>query len=227
MRPAIHVINASSRTDTGITETIAASLAWADLPALPRVDCVTLADGPRGITTARDSDEAAPAVLRFVAARAAEASSLGFVIACFSDPGVHAARGLTAKPVVGIGEAGFAAALALGETVGTIGVAAGRGAKSRRLARHMGVADRVAGHRGLGLDYGQLQDPDLVRDRLIEAGRTLRDEDEANVLLFAGAGFGRWVAPLEDAIGLPVVDPTQAAYGVVLAQAMQTGGVRS
>lgn len=223
MRRAVHVINASSRTDTGITEMLAESLAWADLPGLPKVDCVTLPDGPNGISTARDSDEAAPAVLRFVETRAKDPASAGFVVACFSDPGVHAARGLTAKPVVGIGEAGFAAAVALAETIGTIGVAAGRGAKSLRLARHVGIAARVAGHRGLGLDYGELRDPARVLARLIEAGRSLRDEDEVGVLLFAGAGLGRYVAPLEDAVGLPVVDPTQAAYGIVLAQAMAGG----
>lgn len=221
MSRIIHVINASSRTDTGITEDLARSLAWSRVPGLPAFNCLTLADGPRGISSARDSDDAAPAVLRFIEREAARAEVAGFVVACFSDPGVFAARGLTGKPVVGIGEAGFSAALAMGETIGTIGVAAGNGAKSMRLARHMGVAARVAGHRGLGLDYGELQDPSLVTARLIEAGEALRDEEGAGALLFAGAGLARYVSPLEQAVGLPVVDPTQAAAGVVLAQVMQ------
>lgn len=226
MRKIIHVINASSRTDTGITEDLARSLAWADVPGLPVFDCLTLEDGPRGISTARDSDDASPAVLRFIEREARRDEVAGFVVACFSDPGVFAARGLTGKPVVGIGEAGFFAALSMGETIGTIGVAAGKGQKSMRLARHMGVAARIAGHRGMGLDYGQLQDPALVTERVIEAGRALRDEDGAEALLFAGAGLARYVAPLQDAVGLPVVDPTQAAAGVVLAQVMQAGYVR-
>lgn len=217
----IHVINASSRTDTGITEDLALSLGWARGEGAPKVRCVTLADGPRGISTARDSDDAAPAVLRYIEREAARAESAGFVVACFSDPGVFAARGLTAKPVAGIGEAGFFAALSLGETVGTIGVAAGKGAKSMRLARHIGIAPRIAGHVGLGLDYGQLQKPDLVLEHAIGAGETLRDDFGAEVLLFAGAGLARYVAPLEQAVGLPVVDPTQAAFGIVLAQVMQ------
>ncbi|MCA0424888.1 MAG: aspartate/glutamate racemase family protein [Proteobacteria bacterium] len=217
----IHVINASSRTDTGITEDLARSLAWAGQNDLARAHCVTLTDGPRGISTARDSDDAAPAVLRYIEREAARPETAGFVIACFSDPGLFAARGLTGKPVAGIGEAGFLAALSLGETVGTIGVAAGKGAKSMRLARHAGVASRVAGHVGLGLDYGQLQDPELVLNRVIEAGKVLRGDHGAETLLFAGAGLARYVQPLEQAVGLPVVDPTQAAFGVVLAQVMQ------
>lgn len=216
----VHVINASSRTDTGITEDIAESLAWIRTERLPVFNCLTLADGPPGITTARDSDDAAPAVLRFIEREAKRDEVAGFVVACFSDPGVHAARGLTAKPVAGIGEAGFAAALSLGDLVGTIGVTAGPGAKSMRLARHMGIAGRVAGHRGLGLTYDQLKHPDLVAQRAVDAGRELR-EDGAEVLLFAGAGLARYVAPVEQAVGLPVIDPTQAAAGIVLAQIMQ------
>lgn len=221
MNSVIHVINASSRTDTGITEDLALSLAWATGEGLPRANCVTLENGPRGISTARDSDDAAPAVLRFIEREAKNLETAGFVVACFSDPGVFAARGLTSKPVAGIGEAGFFAALSMGETIGTIGVAAGKGAKSMRLARHIGVAQRIAGHRGLGLDYGQLQDPALVTARLIEAGKSLRDEEGAESLLFAGAGLARYVAPLEQAVGLPVIDPTQAAFAIVLGQVMQ------
>lgn len=222
----IHVINASSRTDTGITEDMALSLRWMNVPGLPAINCVTLEDGPCGISTARDSDDAAPAVLRFIEREAGREEVAGFIVACFSDPGVFAARGLTGKPVAGIGEAGFAMAVSLGETIGTIGVGAGKGAKSMRIARHMGIAARVAGHRGLGLDYGELRQPELVERRLIEAGKALRDEDGAEVLLFAGAGLARYVAPLEQAVGLPVIDPTQAAAGMVLAQVMQGGYAR-
>lgn len=216
----IHIINASSRSDTGITQNMAESLSgWAG-EGLPRFNCVTLEDGPNGISTARDSDDAAPAVLRFIEREAIRPDVAGFVVACFSDPGVHAARGLTHKPVAGIGEAGFAAALALGDQIGTIGVAAGRGAKSMRLARHMGILDRVVGHRGLGLTYDQLQYPEVVTQAAIEAGRALKEEG-AEVLLFAGAGLARYVGPVQDAVALPVIDPTQAAAGIVFTQIMQ------
>lgn len=222
MKRVIHIINASSRTDTGITEALARSLAWMEAPGLPHPRCVTLADGPCGIVTERDSAEAAPAVLRYIAAQAQRPENAGFVVACFSDPGVLAARGLTVKPVVGIGEAGFAAAAALGEMIGTIGVSADRGEKARRLARGIGLTPRLAGHRGLGLDYAALQDPIATGTALLAAGRALRD-DGADVLLLAGAGLAQYVAALEDAVGLPVVDPTQAASGLVLAQVMQRG----
>ncbi|HEY0917997.1 aspartate/glutamate racemase family protein [Devosia sp.] len=220
MRQRIHVINASSRTDTGITADLARSLAWLEGPGLPEIACVTLADGPNGISTARDSDDAAPAVLRYVERVAADPQAAGFVVACFSDPGVYAARELTAKPVVGIGEAGYLAALALGDVIGTIGVSAATD-KTARLARQLGIAGRVAVHRGLGLDYGQLQYPAVVTDALVAAGKQLRDEFAVQAIVFAGAGLAAYVAPLEDAVGLPVVDPTQAAVALVAGQVMQ------
>lgn len=220
MRPIVYVINASSRMDTGITADLADSLAWLNGAGLPQIACITLEDGPNGISTARDSDNAAPAVLRFIERECVREDVAGFVVACFSDPGVYAARELTVKPVVGIGEAGYLSAFAFGDLVGVIGVA--EGSKVLRLARQLGLAQRIAGHRVLGLDYGQLKDSELVTDRVVAAGLSLRDEAGAGTLLFAGAGLARYVRSLERITGLPVVDPTQAAVGMVVAQVMQS-----
>lgn len=219
-RPIIHVVNASSRTDTGITDELARSLAWCDGPGLPRIRCVTLADGPNGIVTARDSDDAAPAVLRYVERYADDPETGAFVVACFSDPGVLAARDLTDRPVIGIGEAGFSAALAVGDLVGTLGVSTGGEAKSVRFARRLGFGDRHAGHIGLGLDYADLQRPERVAGGLAVAARRLRDERHAACILFAGAGLERYVAGLQEEVGLPVVDPTIAAVSLALGPVM-------
>jgi len=221
MEPLIYIINASSRKDTGITDDLARSLLWLRGPNLPRIECVTLEDGPNGISTARDSDDAAPAVLRFVEREAQKSEVGAFVIACFSDPGVHSARELTRKPIIGIGEAGIMAALSFGDRVGTIGVSKSSPAANERFTRRLGVQERVAGHLAIALDYGQLKDEGVVTDRLIEAGRRLRDEYAANVLVFAGAGMGRYVKAVQTAVSLPVVDPTQVAAGLAIAQFMQ------
>lgn len=224
MSSIIHVINASSRTDTGITENLAQSLAWLKGPAIPRISCVTLEDGPNGISTARDSDDAAPAVLRYIERHGADADAAGFVVACFSDPGVYAARELTRAPVVGIGEAGLLAALAVGDTIATIGVSK-KTDKPARLARHMGVDNRVACHVGLGLDYGDLQYPEKVIDSLIAAGREIQAAHDVQALVFAGAGLARYVEPLSIATGLPVIDPSQAAVATLLGIALSRPGI--
>ncbi|CAH1648750.1 Hydantoin racemase [Hyphomicrobiales bacterium] len=218
-RKTIYVLNPSSRTDTGITEDMQHSLKWLVREGGPDIRCLTLSDGPNGIKNARDSDSAAPAILRFIERECAKPEVAGFIIACFSDPAVFSARELTAKPVIGIGEAGMMAALALGDLVGTIGVSGSNPVKGLRFARRLGVRERIAGHVGLGLDYGQLKDPAVVEDNLIKAGLSLRDDHGADAIVFAGAGLARYVAALNAATGLPVVDPTQAAAALALTQA--------
>ncbi|MGV0820631.1 aspartate/glutamate racemase family protein [Martelella sp. AMO21009] len=222
----IEILNPSSRSDTGITEDMAFSLSWLAGPGLPSLSCLTLADGPNGISTARDSDEAAPAILRHIGRAAKDEDVAGFVVACFSDPGVYAARGLTRKPVVGIGEAGFAAAAALGDRFGTISVSGGPGGKLLRQLRLVGLSERHAGHRGLSLDYGDLKNPEKVEKALIDAGLQLRDEYAAQAIVLAGAGFARYIAAVEDATGLVVVDPTQSAVSIVLTSIMQSAACR-
>lgn len=211
MSKVIYVLNPSSRTDTGITDELARSLAWLSGPGMPKIRCWTLTDGPNGIANGVDSDRAAPAVLDFVKAHADDDEAAAFVIACFSDPAVYSARELTAKPVIGIGEAGLTLALSLGERLGTIGVSAGQEGKSRKFVRRAGFIDRYAGHRSLGLDYADLQHPDRVTQKLAAAAIDLRDTEAADVIVFAGAGLARYVDPVRNTTGLPVVDPTLAA----------------
>lgn len=216
MNPAIHVLNASSRTDTGITEDLALSMGWLAGPGVPPIRCLTLEKGPKGISNSVDSARAAPAVLDHIKAHAEDESVAAFVVACFSDPGVHAARELTRKPVIGIGEAGLAVALTLGERLGTIGVSAGQSGKNRAFVRATGFAGRYAGHRSLGLDYADLQYPAKVSARLAEMAESLRREEDADVIVLAGAGLARYVDELRRNTGLPVVDPTLAAVSAAL-----------
>jgi Asp/Glu/hydantoin racemase len=46
---------------------------------------------------------------------------------------------------------------------------------------------------------------------MIEVGRALKDEDGANAIVMGCAGMARHRKPHEDALGIPVIDPTQAA----------------
>jgi Asp/Glu/hydantoin racemase len=47
--------------------------------------------------------------------------------------------------------------------------------------------------------------------RMVDVGRQLRDEDGAEAVIMGCAGMARHRRPLEDALGIPVIDPTQAA----------------
>jgi allantoin racemase len=80
----------------------------------------------------------------------------------------------------------------------------------------MGVLDRVAGDRALGLGVAELADPAITQERLIDTGRRLRDEDGAEVLILGCAGMARYRAVLEQVLQIPVIDPCQAAVAMAL-----------
>jgi Asp/Glu/hydantoin racemase len=134
-----------------------------------------------------------------------------FVIACFSDPGVQAARAATDKPVVGLGESGLRAALAQGRRVGVVAVADAAIPRHLRYWKALGLESQVAGERAVNLRVDQSGDPLLAFQPMCDAGRRLRDEDGADVLLLGCAGMGGLRERLQQALGMPVVDPCQAA----------------
>jgi len=51
---------------------------------------------------------------------------------------------------------------------------------------------------------------------MIEVGRALKDRDGAQAIVMGCAGMARHRRPLEEALGIPVIDPTQAAVTMAL-----------
>ena len=98
MTKPIVVINPNSTE--AVTEAMSAALDPLRLPGGPEIECLTNADGPPGIESQADVDLAAVQTREIVARRANSASA--FVIACYSDPGIHACREATDSPVYGL-----------------------------------------------------------------------------------------------------------------------------
>jgi len=143
-------------------------------------------------------------------------AAAGYVIACFGDPGLHALRDQTLLPVVGIQEAAVMTALTLGQKFGVIAILPPSIPRHLRAFGAMGVLDRLAGDRALGLGVADLADEGKSLDAMIATGKRLRDEDGAHVLIMGCAGMARYRQPLEEATGLPVVEPTQVAVSMAL-----------
>jgi allantoin racemase len=177
------------------------------------IRCLTLAEGPPGIESQKQADLTIAPMLTLAAA---QNDAAGYVIACFGDPGLHALRDQTALPVVGIQEASVMTALTLGHRFGVIAILAASIPRHLRSFGAMGVLDRLAGDRALGLGVADLADEDTCLGAMIATGRRLRDEDGATVLIMGCAGMARYRDALEQATGLPVVEPTQAAVSMAL-----------
>jgi Asp/Glu/hydantoin racemase len=203
--------NSSERVTQGIDRAVEPLRAWGT-----PIRCLTLADGPPGIETEAQAQRAVPPLLDL--ARRLEPEALGFVIACFGDPGLHALRDETPLPVAGIQEAAVTTALRLGHRFGVISILPASVPRHLRAFGAMGVIDRLAGDRALGLGVADLADPGRTLAAMIATGRRLRDEDGADVLIMGCAGMADYRAKLERETGLPVVEPCQAGAAAALAQ---------
>lgn len=179
------------------------------------IRCLTLAEGPPGIESQMQADLTIAPMLRLAAA---QEDASGFVIACFGDPGLHALRDQTSLPVLGIQEAGVLTALSLGQRFGVISILPASVPRHMRSFGAMGVLDRLAGDEAIGLGVAQLADPDRTLHAMTSTARKLRDDKGADVLIMGCAGMAQYRAKLEDAAGLPVVEPCQAAAAMALGQ---------
>lgn len=214
MAPIV-VINPNS--STLVTAVIDRSVNSGYDPMSAPFRCITMVDGPAGIVTQSDADAAAVLTAQWVADHDREASA--FVIACFSDPGLSAARERTRKQVIGLGEAGLLAALGMGHRVGIIAVARPSIPRHMRNWRTLALDHRVAGERALDVSVEQSGDPAVAFDRMCKVARELRDEDHADVLLLGCAGMADLRGPLQAALGIPVVDPCAAAAAMATLRA--------
>lgn len=207
--------NASRTVTDGIAEALRPLHAMAGGQTV-EIECLTLAEGPPGIETQAQADLVVAPLLSLAAKL--EPRAAGFVIACFGDPGLHALRDVTGKPVLGIQECAVLTALSLGHRFGVISILPASVPRHLRAFGAMGVTDRLAGDRALGLGVAELADEASTLARMTDVARTLRDADGADVLIMGCAGMARFRAPLEAATGLPVVEPCQAAAAMALAR---------
>jgi allantoin racemase len=207
----ISVINPNSNENVtrGLEEALA-GLSFADGP---RIACSTLAEGPYGIETQADADNVVAPLRAFVAK---DNAASAFVIACYSDPGLHSCREASRRPVFGIAECGVLTALARADRFGVIAISARSIRRHMRYLRQMGLTQRFAGERPLGISVAEAASGEGTLARLIEVGKALRDEDGAEAVVMGCAGMARHRLPLEEALGVPVIDPTQAAVAMAI-----------
>jgi Asp/Glu/hydantoin racemase len=80
----------------------------------------------------------------------------------------------------------------------------------------MGLMDRLAGERPLEMSVAETASGEETLERMVDVGRQLKEEDGAEALVMGCAGMARHRASLEEALGIPVIDPTQAAVTMAL-----------
>jgi allantoin racemase len=210
-RPRILVINPNS--NDAVTDGLRTALAPLQYADGPEIVCVTLRDGPFGVETQADAERVTMPLRQFIDA---DKTSSAFIIACYSDPGLFVCREGTTRPVFGIAECGVLTALARGSSFGVLAIKQRSIPRHLRYLRQMGLMDRLAGERPLEMSVAETATGEGTLTRMIEVGRALRDQDGADVIIMGCAGMARHRAALQEALGVPVIDPTQAAVSMAL-----------
>lgn len=163
-------------------------------------------------------------IIRAVRAAAREGFD-AFVIGCFYDTALHDAREISGDMVV---TAPCAASCEIAASLANrFGVIVGRRKwvnQMQGVVREHGHGDRLAGfyHVDLGVNDFQRDHGETAR-RLVAAGRRAVEEDFAEALILGCTLEAGFYKEIEQALGVPVIDPSIAAlkraeYAAVLRQ---------
>ena len=201
-----------------------AECARADVAPGTEVVGVTSEFGPASIESHYDEALSVPGVLRAIERGEREGVS-GYVIACFGDPGLDAARELASGPVVGIAEAAMHTASFLGRgfsVVTTLGRTMGRAVD---LAEHYGMQRFCRGIHACEIAVLDLHDDPDVRKVVTEACRDALEADGSDVIVLGCAGMADMGALISTELEVPVVDGVTAATLTV--QSLVAMGLRT
>lgn len=197
--------------------------------ASPDVEVVTVTPdmGPMTIETYYDDFMAIPGILKAIIEN--EDDFDAFVIACWGDPGIEAAREVTDKPVVGIAEASMyvcnmiAAKWAVATVLHRIKDFVGK--TVLKTGFHIGPTERCVGVFTTDLSVADTEHlREAACNTLEDAGRKAIAEG-AEAIALGCAGMSGLDIELEAKLGIPIVDSVRAS--VQMAESLVRLGKRT
>jgi len=206
----ILVLNPNSSAE--VTAAIAASVEPLQACSEHEIVCDYIPAAPRGIETDEHVAQVAPMVVEAISRSDADA----IVVACFSDPGVASARALTHRPVIGIAEASYYAALQWAPRFGVVSLGPSSIARHDAHIKQLGLAARLAADRSVDMSVAEAGDPLSAGASVARTAKDLRDRDGAGVVILGCAGMGGHRPMLQKELCIPVIDPVQAAVATAI-----------
>ena len=187
------------------------------------IDAVSPSFGAASIEDHHDDVWAAAGVTEQV--RAGEAAGVdAYVIACFGDPGLHAARELARGPVIGIAEAAFHAASLLATGFSIVTTLTRTCVIAEHLLLQYGFERRCRGVHGTDIAVLELDDPASdAYARILSCAQRALDHDRSGAIVLGCAGMADMCQRLQVDLGVPVIDGVAAA--VTFAEALLRIGV--
>ena len=189
------------------------------------IEAVTSSYGPASIEGHYDDAMACIGLLEEI--RKGEKDGVdAYVIACFGDPGLDAARELARGPVLGIAEAAMRAAsfVATGFSVVTTL------SRTVIIAEHLVTRYGVHGHcravRATDIAVLDLENPEsCAYQKILDECRRALTDDRCGAIVLGCAGMADLCVRLSKELGVPVIDGVSAA--VVMAEALVRMGLNT
>ena len=174
--------------------------------------------GPAGLASGYDEVIAGYELIKMVQAARHQGYD-AIIIACYSDPGIVAAKELCDFPVVGIAEAAMHMACMLGRKFTVLTTSKARVPSKEAYVRYNGLDSRLASVRPLGVTVVETShEPQKTKDAILAVARKAIEEDGAEVIILGCAGMAGYAEELEQKLGVPVLDPN--AVALKMAEAM-------
>lgn len=176
-----------------------------------RVTAVNPAGTPVSIEGGADEAMAVPAMLSEI--RIGEGEGVdAYVIACFDDPGLHAAREVATGPVIGICQAAVQVAMTISRRFSVVTTLPRSVPIIEDIVQAYGAGHHCRAVRSINLPVlGLEEEPELAERLLVdEIGRAQR-EDRAEAIILGCAGMSRLCERLTATTGVPVIDGVTAA----------------
>ena len=135
-----------------------------------------------------------------------------YVIACFGDPGLHAARELARGPVIGIAEAAFHAASLVATGFSVVTTLTRTCVIAEQLMLQYGFERRCRGIHGTDIAVLDLEDPASdAYTRILASARSALEHDRSGAIVLGCAGMAELCHRLQAELGVPVIDGVAAA----------------
>lgn len=174
--------------------------------------------GPETIESEYEEAYAIPPTLDWVK-RANREGYDAVILACFSDPGLGAAKEISKIPVVGIGEATQHMAAMLGAKFSIMTIRKEYVPSVKEQVYRKGLEHYLASVEDLGLSVAETDaEPEKTKKRVFEVAQKAIEEKGAEVIILGCAGMSGYSAEIESKLHTKVIDPT--AVALKMAEAM-------
>ncbi|MEM9265271.1 MAG: aspartate/glutamate racemase family protein [Cyanobacteria bacterium P01_F01_bin.13] len=177
----------------------------------PNTEIITVQPqtGPESIESFYDEYLAIPGILEQIIL---DTDSDAFILACWGDPGIEAAREITSKPVVGIAEASLYVANMLAAKWSVVTTLHRVRDMVEKTIIKTGLSARCASVRTTKLSVLDTEhDRVATLNTLIEASQRAIQDDGAEAICLGCAGMSGLEQQLEDCLGVPVINAVAAA----------------